>query len=81
MNGSDDRGMFTACRARVDALLDAGAGLQELERTIEALPITTEAQCALWLGACARVEDSCSVDIRSLHRRRQTVIDRLIALG
>ena len=81
MTATDDGALFRACRARVQTLLDARADIDELERMIEALPLPTEEQCALWLWAWPRARAFCGTDTPEIEGKRQVVIDRLIALG
>ena len=43
-----------SCRTRVDALVDASAGMGVIERTIEAFALPSEEKASLWLGAWSR---------------------------
>ena len=76
---SDADAMFAACRARVGTLLQAQAGIEDVERTIEAFPLPCEDQCELWLWAWPQLDDP--VQKRRDPAARQLVLDRLIALG
>ena len=57
-----------SCRARVDALVDAGAGMGVIERTIEAFALPSEEKAVLCLGAWSRrypvIDEPCDAVIR-----------------
>lgn len=44
---------FAACRVRVDRLIDAGVGSDEIERVIDSFSVDRDTRAALWLWATA----------------------------
>lgn len=82
--------VIVRCRARVDALLDAGASMGVVERAIEAFALTSEEKSALWLGAWSRrypsIADACDGVIlgwgaRGLTRQRAVAATSSGVLG
>lgn len=54
MSSMDSPAFFDCCRAGVAELIDAGAGMEVVERTIDAYALDPDEKDALWLWARGR---------------------------
>lgn len=85
MTSSERCELYESCVATLGEMVDGGARMDDVERVIDALPVSGDEQSALWLWAIARRDRSFSaapdrVVVGAPARERQWLGPRLFSL-
>lgn len=84
MAPGDPSELYESCVTTLREMLDAGAGMHDIERAIDTLPVSGDERSALWLWATARRDRACFEDravVGAPARQRPPLSDRVVWPG